>query len=516
MEQPDDTLRVSGSPHFEASIEIFLAIRAGDAPSVRALLDRDPSLANATEAWSLAHTVQGELPLATRATPLIRAAELGDVALIDLLALRGAVLDGPCACPGHETPLWAALVSGRSEAARRLLELGADPNRRGFAGHTSLHVAAIRGLEDAVAELLAHGADPACVSDAGETALDWALRKGHSAIAARLGGAPAALPGSASASLPAGLRPGATQDETPGFETGVKALDLFAPLRLGDRVLWHGGVGLGRNVLLGELAHRAQSAPATRNLWALWQRFAWEEGELDAFLAEVGLDGAFDVLRPREGNDAEDWRDLARSAAEAAARLLAGGARHVVLALFRRPGASPDIDAALPRFGRSAAGAVTSFLLAPLAEANGRPAPKLAAPFDAVLGFEPARARAQLFPALDPLASCSRSLADPAFDRRHREVAEQARAHLSELRAFDPTLMARPIEGAPNRLRLERARRLEAFLTQPFHTTESFTGRPGCHVPLARTVEDAAAILAGACDALPLASLLYRGALATS
>lgn len=76
--------------------------------------------------------------------------------------------------------------------------------------------------------------------------------------------------------------------------------------------------------------------------------------------------------------------------------------------------------------------------------------------------------------------------------------------------------MARPIDGAPSRLRLERARCLEAFLTQPFHTTEAFTGRPGCHVPLARTVEDAAAILEGACDELPLASLLYRGALAAS
>jgi RNA polymerase sigma factor (sigma-70 family) len=515
MSESDPTLRVSGNRHFEASVAIFLAIRAGDAAAVRALLAGDPSLANATESWDLADSLARELPVATRATPLIRAAERGDLALIDLLVERGAALDGPCACAGHETPLWAALANGQSQAAGRLLELGADPEGRGFVGHTPLHVAAIRGLEEAVGALLAHGADPAVVSEAGETPLDWALRKGHHGIAARLSAASPAIRARASEITPAlaGSAAARSLAEPLAFETGIKALDLLAPLRRGDLVLWHGGAGVGRNVLLGELALRAQNTPGTRNLWALWQRFAWEEGELDAFLAEMGLANAFGVLRTREGDDGESWHGLAQHAAAAAGELLAAGSEHVVLALFRRAGASADLDAALPRLGRNAGGVVTRFLIAPIADAMERPAPKLAPPLDAVLGFDPARARAQLFPALDPLSTCSRSLDDPRFDARHRQVAEQARAHLAELRAFDPALVARPLDAAPNRVRLERARRLEHFLSQPFHTTEAFNGRPGTHVPIRRTVEDAEAILGGACDALAPEALSYRGGL---
>jgi F-type H+-transporting ATPase subunit beta len=513
MERNDDALRASASPDFEAAIELFLAVRAGDLPAVRALLDRHPSLANATEGWSLAETLERELPVATRATPLIRAAERGDVDLIDLLVERGAALDGPCACAGHETPLWAALAAGRSEAACRLLALGADPDVRGFAGHTPLHVAAIRGLEDAVRRLLASGADPAALSTTGETPLAWALRKGHRGIAALLlGERPPARAGEA-APVPARADAAAAAADPAPYETGIKAIDLFAPLRRGDLVLWHGGTGVGRNVLLGELARRAQDAPATRNLWALWPRFAWEEGELDAFLAELGLAGVFDVLRPRVSDDGGSWAELAHAAVAAAERLLAEGARHVVLALFRRPGASPDIDAALPRLGRTPAGAVTSFLLAPLREASERPAPPPSPPLDAVLGFDRARADARLFPALDPLSTRSRTLSGAGFDPEHVRVAEAARAHLAELRAFDPTLFTRPLDGDPARVRLGRARRLEAFLSQPFHTTEAFTGRPGCHVPRELCVAGAAAILDGACDSFAVDALLYRGAL---
>jgi len=224
------------------------------------------------------------------------------------------------------------------------------------------------------------------------------------------------------------------------------------------------------------------------------------------------------VLRTGEASGAEERRGLAPEAAAAAERLLADGAEHVVVSLFRRSGDLPDADAVLPRFARgTAGGAVTTFLLAPLREACERPAPPLAAPLDAVLAFDGARAAAQLFPALDPVATRSRALGEGGGGgAEHRRVAEAARAHLAELRGFDPSLLGRPLEEAPGpaRERLARARRLEAFLTQPFLATEAFTGRPGIHVSLAETVGGAAAILAGACDDVPPDVLLYRGALA--
>jgi hypothetical protein len=272
-------------------------------------------------------------------------------------------------------------------------------------------------------------------------------------------------------------------------------------------------------VLLSELARRARLAPGTRTLWALWHRFAWEEGELEALLGEMGLGGAVQVLRAGEASGEEERRGLAPETAAAAERLLAEGAEHVVVALFRRSGDLSDADAALPRFARGTArGAVTTFLLSPLREPSQRPAPPLAAPLDAVLAFDAARAAAQLFPALDPVATRSRALAEGGAGAEHRRVAEAARAHLAELRGFDPSLLGRPLEEAPApaRERLARAHRLEAFLTQPFLATEAFTGRPGIHVSLAETVAGAAAILGGACDELPEADLLYRGSLASA
>ena len=509
--QPDDSLRPDRSPLFEAGIALFIAVRAGDRGAAGMLLGRHPELAGASESWSVGEALERELPIPTRATPLIRAAERGDLAMIDLLLERGAPVDGPCACAGHETPLWAALASGREAAAVRLLERGADPNRRGFAEHAPLHVAAIRGLAEAAQALLAHGAEPLPRSASGDTPLDWARRNGHVALAAAL---ERGLP-----EPPRAARPRAAPPREPAaaerYETGIKALDLFAPLRRGDLVHWHGGPGVGRNVLLSELARRARLAPGTRSLWALWQRFAWEEGELEALLGEMGLEGGVELLRTGETSGEEERRGLAPDAAAAAERLLAEGAEHVVVALFRRSGELPDSDAVLPRFARGAAGAVTTFLLAPLREACERPVPALAAPFDAVFAFDPARAAAQLFPALDPLATRSRALGEPGA-AEPRRVAEEARAHLAELRGFDPALLARPLAEAPAgaRTRLARARLLEAFLTQPFLATEAFTGRPGVHVSVSDTVAGAAAILAGACDEHPPDALLYRGALA--
>jgi F-type H+-transporting ATPase subunit beta len=511
--EPDDRLRPSRSPLFEAGIALFSAVRAGDCAAAGSLLERHPGLASASEAWSVGEALERELPIPTRATPLIRAAERGDLAMIDLLIQRGAAVDGPCECSGNETPLWAALASGRGPAAARLLAHGADPNRRAFAGHTPLHVAAIRGLTHAAQALLARGADPAVASASGETPLDWARRNGHGELAAAL---EAALAPSAPLAREAGAAPRAGSASRLLYETGIKALDLFAPLRPGDLVHWHGGPGVGRNVLLSELARRARLAAGTRTLWALWHRFAWEEGELDAMLAEMGLEGAVELLCAGEGSGEEERRGLAPRAAAAAERMLAEGAEHVVVALFRRSGDLPDADAVLPRFAGGRAGAVTTFLLAPLREAAERRAPALAAPLSAVVAFDGARAAAQLFPALDPLATRSRALEDGSAGAEHCRVAEEARAHLAELRAFDAALLRRPLEEAPEgaRVRLARARRLECFLTQPFLATEAFTGRPGEQVPLAETIAGAAAILAGRCDALAPEALLYAGALA--
>jgi F-type H+-transporting ATPase subunit beta len=100
----------------------------------------------------------------------------------------------------------------------------------------------------------------------------------------------------------------------------------------------------------------------------------------------------------------------------------------------------------------------------------------------------------------------------------HARLAGLARACLRRERELAPDLapVAPGDLGAEDRIALGRAVRLRAFLTQPFHTTEPFSGRAGVSVPLADTLAGVRAILGGEADALEPSELLYRAALPTT
>ena len=145
-----------------------------------------------------------------------------------------------CNCAGAESPLWAAAVRGDREVVEYLLDAGADPNTPAFAGATPLHVAMQRGHHDLVPRLLEAGADPDRVDDHGRTPADWlALHR------------PAPL---------------ATSQPSEFVPTGIRAVDLFAPLHRGSAQHWPPAVGLGQTVLLFAIV-RTRSRPA--EFWLL-------------------------------------------------------------------------------------------------------------------------------------------------------------------------------------------------------------------------------------------------------
>jgi len=119
------------------------------------------------------------------------------------------------------------------------------------------------------------------------------------------------------------------------------------------------------------------------------------------------------------------------------------------------------------------------------------------------------------YPAVDLLHSSSKAL-DPAIvGSRHYEVAEEARrllARFEELRELIAMLGADELQAA-DRVGVERAHRLRAFLTQPFFVSEGFTGRAGERVATADTLAGVEAILRGRCDGRPAESLFMIGAL---
>jgi RNA polymerase sigma-70 factor (ECF subfamily) len=230
-----------------AIVRFYIALRAGDVESVRALVAASPELVDAYETWDDDVTERGLLPYGTSSTPLVRAIERDDTEMVQCLLELGADPNARCGCMTDEPPLWTAVVTGRAHMVRIMLDAGADPNQPAVSGKTPFAVARHRGRDDIVQMLL----------DAG---------------ARHDGEAPA------------------TGRSTTTTGTGIKAVDLCAPFGPGDRVLMVTRAGVGAMVLLGELSRRFVDR-GVRVAWAGNVPRPWDVTDIETELAELGLTG---------------------------------------------------------------------------------------------------------------------------------------------------------------------------------------------------------------------------------
>lgn len=484
------------------AVRLFLAIRAGDLRTVREVLDRNLALLEAEEDWDPTVFADLDLPMPTRATPLVRAAACGEVRIIDALIDRGARVDLQCGCNAQERPLWAAIVTGREAAASRLLKRGADPDGTGPAHNTPLHVATMRNRADLVRLLIKHGASREVRDRDGRTAADWAREKHFNELVSLL-----------DEKSPSSITPAKLAAEEAGsfFHTGIKALDLFAPIQIGGVIRVEGPTNAGRLITLSELAAVVSRRPGLACLWVWWESEAWSDSEFDHLLAETDIQTHVQVVKG-EFHDSDDGRTVAQRALSKSTELL-DQHEHVFLTFFERPGFAADIETMLPQLRTQRLGAITTFVVR-LLQANMRPAP-LRAPFDGLVAFDPVLAQSGMFPAIDPLGSASRLLEDGGFGARHRRLADDARALLDRYRKFSPDLKANsnPKLDEAARLECRRGRLLQAFLTQPFHVTEPFTGRLGMTVSYEDLLDGVETILSGRADHLRAKDVFFRGSL---
>jgi F-type H+-transporting ATPase subunit beta len=118
-----------------------------------------------------------------------------------------------------------------------------------------------------------------------------------------------------------------------------------------------------------------------------------------------------------------------------------------------------------------------------------------------------------MYPAVDPVASSSILLDPMIVGAEHAQVATEVRRAIEHYRELQDVISLLGMEelGAEDRLIVQRARRLQRFLTQPFAVTEAFTGIPGRSVAVADTIAGCKAILAGACDDWQESSLYMVG-----
>ncbi len=323
------------------------------------------------------------------------------------------------------------------------------------------------------------------------------------------------------------------------FETGIKVIDLLAPYARGGKVGLFGGAGVGKTVIIQELIHN----------------LAQEHGGLSAFCG-VGE-------RSREGNDL--WLEMKESGVLDKTMLVFGqmneppGARmRVALSgltmaeyfrdqegqdvllfidnIFRFVQAGSEVSALLGRMPSQVGyqptlesemgqlqeritstrkGSVTSIqaIYVPADDLTD-PAPASAfAHLNATTTLSRSIASKGIYPAVDPLDSTSTILKREILGDEHFDVANQVKEVLQRYRDLQDIIAILGIEelSDEDRLTVNRARKLERFLSQPFHVAEQFTGTPGVYVPIAESIRGFKEILEGRHDDLPERAFFMKG-----
>ena len=372
------------------AIRMFTAMRSGDVARVSAILDVRPDLVDVREDWSPTDSFAHRLPLtAGGGTPLLRAIERGDDAMVTLLLDRGADPNGACECNGGERPLWTAVLHRRVGTVDELLARGADPDTPAF-GSSPLQVALMRGYDELVERLLAAGAQP---RDA------WEHRPPPIAVG-----------------------------------TGIKALDLWCPFPERGLVRLTPGYGVGALVLLAELSLRWVRA-GRGVVWTGFVQAPTDLGDVAHGLAETGIADLVHLsMAPPSASDGEQIAALDRGVAVAADGDL--------LVVFEETGRSSALEA---RLGQLSSRDGTTIVVAPLDGSVPAPSPA-GSPYLASIAFDRERARRGLWPAIDP-SSWSK-----VHDAESEALAARARAMPNAaLDAFltQPFYTAEPFMGVP-------------------------------------------------------------------
>jgi F-type H+-transporting ATPase subunit beta len=315
------------------------------------------------------------------------------------------------------------------------------------------------------------------------------------------------------------------------LETGIKVVDLLAPYIKGGKVGLFGGAGVGKTVLIQELIHN----------------IAQEHGGISVF-AGVGE-------RTREGNDL--YHEMSDSGVIAKTAMVFGqmneppGARmRVALTgltmaeyfrdeqgqdvllfidnIFRFTQAGSEVSALLGRMPSAVGyqptlatemgnlqeritstnkGSITSIqaIYVP-ADDYTDPAPATTfAHLDSTTNLERKLSEMGIYPAVDPLASTSRALAPEIVGEEHYQVARGVQQTLQRYRELQDIIAILGMDelSEEDKKTVERARRIQFFLSQNFHVAEQFTGQPGSYVPVKDTVRSFKEILEGKYDHLP-------------
>ena len=321
------------------------------------------------------------------------------------------------------------------------------------------------------------------------------------------------------------------------LETGIKVIDLVCPFAKGGKVGLFGGAGVGKTVNMMELINNIAKAHSGLSVFAgVGERtregndFYHEMSDAgvvnQANLGESKVAMVYGQMNEPPGNRlrvaltgltmAEAFRDEGRDVLFFVDNIyrytLAGTEVSALLgrmpsAVGYQPTLAEEMGKLQERITSTKVGSITS-IQAVYVPADDLTDPSPATTFahlDSTVVLSRDIAALGIYPAVDPLDSTSRQLDPQVVGEEHYSVARSVQGTLQRYKELrDIIAILGMDELAPeDKLTVARARKIQRFLSQPFHVAEVFTGAPGKYVPLAETIRGFKMIVAGECDHLP-------------
>ena len=319
--------------------------------------------------------------------------------------------------------------------------------------------------------------------------------------------------------------------------TGIKVIDLLAPYAKGGKIGLFGGAGVGKTVTIMELINNVAKAHGGVSVFAGVGERTREGNDLYHEMIEGGvikLDGpgskvalvygqmneppgarsrvalsgltVAEYFRDAEGQDVLFFVDNIFRFTQAGSEVSALLGR-IPSAVGYQPTLSTDMGALQERITSTKKGSITSVqaIYVPADDLTD-PAPATSfAHLDATTVLSRSIAEMAIFPAVDPLDSTSRMLDPRVVGGEHYEVARSVQRVLQQYKSLQDIIAILGMDelSEEDKLVVSRARKIQRFLSQPFHVAEVFTGTPGVFVKLEDTIKAFKGIVAGEYDDLP-------------
>jgi len=334
----------------------------------------------------------------------------------------------------------------------------------------------------------------------------------------------------------------AFEDQAPAdqiLETGIKVIDLLAPYAKGGKIGLFGGAGVGKTVLIQELINNIAQEHGGYSIFAGVGERTREGNDLYHEMKDSGVisktsmvfgqmnepPGArmrialtgltmAEYFRDEEGRDVLFFVDNIFRFTQAGSEVSALLGR-MPSAVGYQPTLATEMGQMQERITSTKKGSVTSIqaIYVP-ADDYTDPAPATTfAHLDATTNLDRGISELGIYPAVDPLASTSRLLTPEALGQEHYDVARGVQAVLQRYKELQDIIAILGMDelSDEDKQLVARARKIQRFLSQPFHVAEQFTGFPGKYVPVKETVRSFKEILEGKHDDLPEAAFLYVG-----